>query len=275
MRQIGERWRSEMKKLLAAVAIAVTLASSALADDCAACKPGKTCPTHEGLDDAAIKEATPLLRDKDTSKRCEGISKLVAAATKHLNARSKKITNELVRLLADSDPEVKCPVAEALGAIGDEAIAAQQLSAEAGKFDKVLGTEKPKRDDEIKKWDEQTRIASSIFKGLGKLTAQAGAAAAMDRGIRSSSPWIGKLAAENCGGFKKNKVVVKALIEMLANYFSKPSTESTSGAWTAISVALPEATGCNDIATQKDGPDAARWNAEWQKWWRTNEKLMK
>ncbi|MCE9584256.1 MAG: hypothetical protein K8T20_17355 [Planctomycetes bacterium] len=264
-----------MRAMLVPVMIVLSMACGALAEDCGACKPGKVCPTHEGLDDAAIKEATALARDKDFQKRREAVDKLSAAAAKHLNARSKKITNELVKLLSDQEALVKGYAAEALGAGGDEPTAAQALAAEAGKFDKVLGTEKPSKDDELKKWEEATRLASSIFTGLGKLTTQPGAAAAIERGIRSSSPWVGKLAAENSKGFKKSKLVGRALVDMLANYFAKNATDATSAAWTAISMALPEVTGCNDIATQKDGSDAPRWNAEWQKWWRANEKGMK
>jgi len=264
-----------MKAMIVPMMIAACMACGAIAEDCGACKPGKICPTHEGLDDTAIKDAGALARDKDLQKRREAVDRLSAAAAKHLNARSKKITNELVKLLSDPEALVKGYAAEALGRAGDELTAAQALSAESGKFDKVLGTEKPSKDDDLKKWEEQTRFASSVFTGLGKLTTQPAAAAAIERGIRSSSPWLGKLAAENSKGFKKSKIVGRALVDMLASYFMKPATEATSAAWTAISMALPEVTGCNDIATQKDGADATRWNAEWQKWWRANEKGMK
>lgn len=263
-----------MRTLAAAFLAAFLAAGAAAADECAACKPGKICPTHESGDDAAAKEAGPLLKDRDLEKRRSGIDRLAEAAAKHLNARSKKLTNELVKMLQDPEATVKSYAAERLGDCGDEAMAAQVLAAEVGKLEKALAMDKPSKEAELRKWEEQLRVIGSFYAGLGKLPTQAGAAAAFDRGIRSANPWVGKTAAESCRGFKKNKLVVKALVDMLAAYFAKVVTDGNSAAWMAISMALPEVTGCNDIPSQRD-TDAARWNAAWQKWWRENEKTMK
>ncbi|MEK7466378.1 MAG: hypothetical protein AAB074_03095 [Planctomycetota bacterium] len=267
-----------MKPLLTAIFTAILAAPAAFAEDCTSCKPGKICPPHDGADEAAIKDATPLLRDKDMEKRREGLDRLAIAAAKHLNARSKKITNEFMRMLADPEATVKGYAAERLGACGEEATAAGTLAAEVAKMEKALAMDKPnaeKKEAELKKWEEQLRTLSNFFVGLAKLTTQPAAAAAFEKGIKSANPWVCKTAAENCKGFKKNKAVAGALITALASYFSKNVTEGNSAAWTAVSMALPEVSQCNDIPTQKDGTDAARWNSQWQKWWRDNEKSLK
>ncbi len=261
-------------KTLAVIALVLCAALAAQAEDCAACKPGKICPAHEGADDAAIKEAAALLKDKDLEKRRSGIDRIAEAAGKHLNARSKKITNELLKMISDPEPTVKGYAAERLAECGDEAMAAQTLAAEVAKQEKPIAMEKPSKDAEVHKWEEQLRVLTSFYAGLGRLTTQAGAAAAMEKGIKSANPWVCKAAAENCKGFKKSKVVAKALVDALASYFSKNVTEGNSAAWMAVSMALPEVTGCNDIPSQRD-TDAARWNAAWQKWWRENEKSLK
>lgn len=254
--------------------LVLILAAAAGAEDCAACKPAKVCPAHEGADDAALKEAAPLLKDKDLEKRRSGIDRIAEAAGKHLNARSKKITNDLLRMISDPEPTVKGYAAERLAECGDEAMAAQTLAAEIAKMEKPIAMEKPSKDADVHKWEEQLRVLTSFYAGLGRLVTQPVAAAGFEKGIKSSNPWVCKAAAENCKGFKKSKVVGKALVDALASYFSKVVTDGNSAAWMAISMALPEVTGCNDIPSQRD-TDASRWNAAWQKWWRENEKSMK
>jgi hypothetical protein len=258
-----------------AVGLALLLAAAACAEDCAACTAKKICPAHEGADAAAVKAAEPLLRDKDMFKRREGIDALVEAGLKHANARSQKITLLLVKMLADPEGTVKSYAAEKLGEVGEEGASVPALSKEVTAIEKATPVDKPKKEEDQKKWEEQMRQVGSFYTGLGKFTTSPAAAAAFDRGIRSTSPWVCKAAAENCKGFRKNKVVIKALVDMLAKYFSNVVTEGNSAAWLAISMALPEATQCNDIPNQKDGTDAARWNSDWQKWWRANEKTLK
>jgi hypothetical protein len=268
-------------KLLTPMLFAVIVAAGAArAEDCTACKPGKVGQAHEGADDAAVKDASALLKDRDIEKRRDGLDRLATAAAKHLNARSKKITGEFVRMLQDPEATVRGYAAERLGACGEEGTAASALAGEAAKLEKNFGMDKPDSDKpgkeaDLRKWEEQLRTLSCYYSGLGKLTTQAGAAAAIAKAIKSANPWVCKTAAENCKGFKKSKVIAQALVEALASYFSKNVTDGNSAAWTAVSLALPEVTQCNDIERQKDGTDAARWNAQWQKWWRDNDKTMK
>ncbi|KAF0243857.1 MAG: hypothetical protein FD180_3025 [Planctomycetota bacterium] len=265
-----------MKQFISAAFSAILAASTALAEDCASCKPGKVCPPHDGADDAAIKDATPLLRDKAIEKRREGLDRIAMAAAKHLNARSKKVTNEFIRMLADPEPTVRGYAAERLGEGGEEATAAATLAADIAKQEKALANDTPSKEAEAKKFEEQLRTLSSFYLGLGKLTTQPAAAAAFAKGIKSPNPWVSKTAAENCKGFKKSRVVAQALCEALASYFAKNVTPGNSAAWMAISMALPEVTQCNDIQRQgQDAGEAARWNSQWQKWWRDNEKSLK
>lgn len=265
-----------MKRIMAAAFLAAGLwCGAARAEDCPACKPGKLCPAHDAADDAAVKEAAAGLKNKDADKRCDAIDVISNAAAKHLNARSRKLTNEILRMMqSDPEPVVKGHAALRLGQVGDEPTAAAALAAEAEKQSKTIPTEKPGKEADAQKFEENLRLVGYIFQGLGSIVTQPAAAAGIAKGITASSPWVSKVAAENCKGFKKSKVVMKALVDALANYYTKVATDATSAAWVAISLALPEVSGCNDIPGQKD-TDAGRWNAAWQKWWRENEKTLK
>jgi len=184
---------------------------------------------------------------------------------------------EIARMLADPESSVKGYAAEKLGEVGEEAIAVQSLSREAQNFEKALALEKPEKPDEkseLAKWEEQERVLNSLYAGLAK-TKSALAVAPLEKALRHSNPWVVRLAAENCHGFAGNRAIMKALVDGLAKYYAAVVTKGNSAAWTAISMAMPLVSGCNDIPTQKDGGDAGRWNSDWQKWWRANEKKLK
>lgn len=264
-----------MRRMAVTLLLAGLAGTMAWGDDCATCKPGKVCATHEAEDEVAIKEGQAKLKDKDNEERRAGLDRMAAAASKHLNARSKKITAEFVRVLSDADASVKNYAADKLVTVGDEATAVQALTADLAKLEKALPKEKPAKEADLPKWESSIDALGGVYRALGKLAAQAGTAATVDRGLRSANPWVASVAAESCKHFKNNKVILKALVDMLAKYFSQNVTDGNSAAWRAISLALPVTSGHTEIPVQKDGADAARWNAEWQKWWRATEKSLK
>lgn len=250
-------------------------AGAARAEDCPGCNPKKECAAHEEADAKAIKEAQPLLRDRDLFKRREGIEKLAWAAERHSNVRSKKLTAEMARLLSDPEAGVKTVALEKLGEFGEESVSIPAIAREIAAREKDAGNDKPTKEDEIKKWEDTMRILEACFAALGKTPLNPSAAVSLEKGLRHSNSWVVAAAAKSAGSFRKSKLVVKALVDQLAKFFASNVTEGNSAAWTAISVALPLATECNDIPNQKDQFDAGRWNSDWQKWMRANDKTLK
>lgn len=261
-------------RIVLAALFAAALGAPARAEDCKDCQPKKECKPHEEADEAAIKEAQAKFKERDLMVRREGLDIVVAAAAKHPNCRSKKITAEIARLLADPEPAVKSYAAEKLGEFGEEAMAVQALDKEAKVAEKKIPVQQPDKEAEVKVFEADLKALDAIYSGLGK-TKSPLAAPSFDRGLHHASSWVIEAAARNCKPLKGNKLVIKGLVEQLAKFYSSSVNKGNSAAWTAISMSLPEVTGCNDIPTQKDGADASRWCSSWQKWWRENEKKLK
>ncbi|MBI2923608.1 MAG: hypothetical protein HYY18_21340 [Planctomycetes bacterium] len=261
-------------RIVLAAAFAAAFTTAARAEDCKDCQPKKECKPHEEADDAAIKEAQAKFKERDLMVRREGLDIIVTAASKHPNCRSRKLTGELMRLLADPEPSVRTYAADRLGEFGEEAMAVQALDKEAKVAEKKIPVQKPDKEPDLKQFEADLRILDAIYLGLGK-TKSPLAAAVFDRGLHHASSWVIEVAARNCKPLKGNKLIMKGLIEQLAKFYSASVNPGNSAAWTAISMSLPEVTGCNDIPTQKDGGDAGRWCSDWQKWWRENEKKLK
>jgi hypothetical protein len=257
----------------AALFAAALLAADASALDCRDCAPGKVCTAHDAADDMAIKEAGVLLRDPDPLKRSEGIDKLAQAALVHENARSKKLTNELLKILADPEAGVKRKAAEKLGALGDEAMAVQALSREVGNATKAAGGGKPKKDDELKKWEAAIATLGAMTAALCA-TKSAQAVAPVEKAVKDASPFVAKAAADNCYALKGRKELMKALMDSMRKWSGAKQAEGVTDAFFASARAMKEVCG-DEKAPKWESKQTRALMLEWEDWWKENEKKLK
>lgn len=246
----------------------------AWAEDCEECgKAKKVCKVHEEADAVAIKAIAPDLAARDAAVRGGGADKLKETASKHLNARSPKLTVEISKLLRDPDVALRVRAAELLIEVGEPAVAVASLDREAKATEKALSGNPPGSDGDSTEWDRNLAWLKSLYEILGK-SASPFAVPTFERAMAHSRPWVVSRAAGACHGYKNNKAIIRALIGGVDKYRSMGTsvmTPTVNEAVQALLGALPIVTGVT--VTPKGG-----WfpvHDAWLDWWKDNEKKLK
>ncbi|MEK7465834.1 MAG: hypothetical protein AAB074_00345 [Planctomycetota bacterium] len=261
---------------LTAAAFTVALDSVSIAEDCANCKDGKVCLSHEAGDDIAIKEADIKFKTKDMMGKREAIHSLEAAQLKHMNVRSKKITMSLAKALADSDVDVKMLAAEKISTLGDPVVAVQGLKSQTAYYKKLIGTTKPKKEKELPAWESNLKLLTAMYDTLGVVKDPA-AAGPFVEDLTDTSPFVAKAAADATGPFKGNKEIIRELWAGL-NKWLGPSQqvarpEGSFEAFIAMSQALEKLV--DDPPKGLSGKTQPQQMSLWNPWWRANEAKYK
>jgi 2C-methyl-D-erythritol 2,4-cyclodiphosphate synthase len=255
-------------------AVALLIASRLFAGDCTDCAPTKICPAHTTEDDAAIAAAASQLKDADPQKRIAGVDALAAAAEKHLNARSKKITAELARMLADPWGGVKERAGEKLGLVGEPVASAQALTAEIGRQEKVAGGNRPKKPEEEKKWEAALSLTKTMYAALAETKAPS-AVATFDKAFGGSSPLIARHAADSCLKLKGQKGLLQALMDGMHKWVGTSQAEGVTDAFFSMAGAMEAVVDDEKKPKRANGKVAPVLMGEWDKWWKENEKKVK
>jgi len=263
-------------RLLTSVAFAFALASASTAEDCANCKDGKVCLSHEAADDIAIREADIRFKTKDMMGKRESINNLADAQLKHMNVRSKKITMSLAKALADPDVDVKMLAAEKISTLGDPAVAVQGLTSQTAYYKKLLGNSKPKKPAELPAWESNLKLLTAMYDTLGVVKDPA-AATPFVEDLTSPSPFVAKAAADATAPFKGNKEIIKELWAGL-NKWLGPSQqparpEGSFEAFLAMSMALEKIV--EDPPKGLGGKTQPQQMSLWNPWWKANEAKFK
>ena len=255
----------------------LALAALASAEDCKDCTDGKVCLTHEATDDIAVRGASVKLKTKDMIGKREAIKDLADAQLKHMNVRSRKITGELLKALADADVDVKLLAADKLAELGEPNLAVQGLKQQVANYKKLVGNSKPKKETEIRTWETNLKMLGLMYASLAA-TKSAPACAVFEEDILESSPWVCAAAANATPPLKGQKTVIRALYEGMRRWLG-PSTkapvpEGFTDAFFAMTRGL-DAVVEDPPKGDRSGKNQNQQAAIWDGWWKTNEAKYK
>ncbi|NUN49217.1 MAG: hypothetical protein HUU15_10365 [Candidatus Brocadiae bacterium] len=260
-----------MPRLLALLSCALFLAAPLSAEDCPNCEPAKVCVSHEAGDDIAVKTAQIQLKTKDMMGKREAVQGLAEAQAKHMNCRSRKISIEFAKALADPDVDVKLMAAEKIATMGEPTIAVQALSQQVAQYRKLIGNTKPKKPAEQAAWDNNVKMLGLMYDSLATVP-DPGAVKPFLEDLGSSSPFLAKAAADATPALKGKKEIIRALYDGMKKWLGpsqQPARpEGTVEAFFGMSMAMAKVV--DNPPTNLDGKNQAQAMGIWDGWWEKN-----
>ncbi|MBI5366924.1 MAG: hypothetical protein HZA54_07790 [Planctomycetes bacterium] len=254
---------------LLAVAVAAAPRAAAAAD-CAACTDQALCRPHKNAETDALAAFTAAFSDKRPEQRTAALEELAKINLGHDNHRSAAAATKMAAALRDSDRGVRRRAARLLGETQEPRSAAAVLNAAVKTALVRAAALDPKKDRGTPAYDAEIEDLRALYSGLA-LTGRRDAAPSFAAGLDVDNADVMLAAAQHCEK-AANRDVISAVLRALQKLAHSYASDPVVKAWQVLSALLPRVTGCRTIKPQDDSGDAGRFAADWEEWWKANQK---